>query len=152
MNTTVANPIKQIKDKSILVSKLSNIINTLGIDKKSDENYSFSDYIFYLLKASANSDQKSKNKIENHLVNLGEAVVPTLINNLTKTQGPTRGMIAMILIRIGTPSIKHLENVSNLNPEVKWIYDYIKEEIKGTQVKLKNRLSEENNLEKVLVS
>ena len=93
---------------------------------------------------------KTKNKIENHIVKLGKKAVPALVESLFETAGSTRGMIAMILIRIGTPSISYVEKAVQNNPELNWISDYIISEIEGSQVKLGSYF-ENNSREAVLV-
>lgn len=90
----------------------------------------------YLLKAVQNADNSTKNDIENQLVKIGEEAIPHLIKELFSISGTARGVVAMALIRIGSPSISYLKNASNLNPEFKWIADYLITEIEGTQKSL----------------
>ena len=142
MNNLITNPIKQTKEKSSIVSKISNIISAIRFISEKDRTYSLSDHIFYLLEASKNSDAKTKSKIENHLVKLGEEAVPCLIKSLTETTGSARGLVAMALIRIGSPSISYLEQIAVNNPKLQWASEYITEEINGTQIKLNNQLEE----------
>jgi len=149
MNNTATNPIKQIKEKSRIVSKLTNIINNFGFAK--DKDFTFSDHVFYLLKASENSDQKTKSKIENHLVKMGEEAVPLLIQSLSETKGPVRGMAAMALIRIGEVSISYLEKSANNNKDLNWVSEYIISEIKGTEISLNGVSTVNIDLEEVLV-
>jgi len=151
MNTVITNPQKQLKEKSRLVSKLTNIINTFRLIKDKDNNFTFSDHIFYLLKASENSNPKTKSKIENHLVKMGQEAVPSLVEALTETKGTTRGLAAMVLIRIGTPSISSLRQIAADNHELGWIADYIIREIKGTEIKLTDSSASDKDLKEVLV-
>lgn len=148
MNNTLTNPLKQIKEKSKIVSKLTRIINNIGFAK--DKDFTFTDHVFYLLRASENSDPKTKSRIENHLVKMGEQAVPLLVQSLTDSKSPSRGLAAMALIRIGTPSIKYLEQGATQNPEFGWVSDYIISEIKGSEIKLANSLMNKE-LEGVLV-
>ena len=48
-----------------------------------------------------NVDNTTKNKVENELVSIGEAVVPELVNKLQVVRGIKRGVVAMTLIRLG---------------------------------------------------
>ena len=56
-----------------------------------------------------NVDNTTKNKVENELVSIGEAVVPELVNKLQVVRGIKRGVVAMTLIRLGDASVKYLE-------------------------------------------
>ena len=95
----------------------------------------------YLLKAVDNSDAKTRNEIENHLVKMGETAIPSLINALATSKGATRALIAMVLIRLGKVSIEPLELAYTNNKELQWTATYIINEIKGTQRPLNNVLS-----------
>lgn len=132
MNTIITNPIKTSEEKTF-VSKITDIISSIGFISEKDRNYTLPDHISYLLKASENSEPKTRNKIENHLVKLGKKAVPALVTSLFTTTGATRGLIAMTLIRIGKPSISHLEKAVLNYPESIWISDYIIKEIEGSQ-------------------
>ena len=149
MKTIERNLIPQ-KEENSFVSRISNIISSIGFISEKDRAYSLADHISYLLKASENSDAKIKSKIENHIVKLGKKAVPALVESLFETDGPTRGMVAMILIRIGTPSITYLEQAVKNNPELNWISDYIIREIEGSQIKVGSYFKD-NSLEAVLV-
>ncbi|OGI00661.1 MAG: hypothetical protein A2104_06390 [Candidatus Melainabacteria bacterium GWF2_32_7] len=129
MQAVLTNPIKLIKscaDKSKKFPK---------------------DVIPYLLKASENADNKTRNDIENHIVKMGESAIPTLINALRNSKGTTRALIAMTLIRLGSASIEPLQVAYEKNLENQWIVNYIVSEIQGTQRPLSNVV----NLKKVLV-
>lgn len=78
-----------------------------------------------------NADNKVKNEIENELVNIGKEAVPSLVDSLQVVKGRTRGIVAMILIRIGESSIDYLKKAAQLNSEFEWIADYLITEIKG---------------------
>ena len=54
-----------------------------------------------------NVDNTTKNKVENELVSIGEAVVPELVNKLQVVRGIKRGVVAMTLIRLGDASVKY---------------------------------------------
>ncbi len=149
MNNTITNPFRQIKAKSRIVSKLTNIINNIGFNK--DKGFTFSDHVLCLLKAAENSEPKAKSKIENHLVKMGEEVIPFLVQALTETQGKSRGLAAMALIRIGEPAIGYLEQVTGENSELKWVYEYIIAEIKGTEREIIQSSTRDAELDGVLV-
>ena len=78
-----------------------------------------------------NADNKVKNEIENELVNIGKEAVPSLVDSLQVVKGRTRGIVAMILIRIGESSIGYLKKAAQLNSDFEWIADYLITEIKG---------------------
>ena len=54
------------------------------------------------------ADNNAKNAIENELVRMGEEAVPSLVDSLQVVKGRTRGIVAMVLIRIGESSIDYL--------------------------------------------
>jgi len=135
---TAPNPLKQVKTRNRIVNSLSTIINSIGFIKEKDAEYTFSDHISYLLRAFENADPKTKSKIENHLVKIGKDAASILVKSLVETKGTTRGLIAMTLIRIGTPVISHLEQIVFENPDLNWVVDYITTEIKGSQIALTN--------------
>ncbi len=78
-----------------------------------------------------NADNAIKNKIENELVNIGEDAVPSLVDSLQVVTGRTRGIVAMVLIRIGESSINYLEKAAQQNSDFEWIANYLITEIKG---------------------
>ncbi len=78
-----------------------------------------------------NADNTVKNKIENELVNIGEEAVPSLVDSLQVVKGKTRGIVAMVLIRIGESSINYLEKAAESNSDFEWIANYLIKEIKG---------------------
>jgi len=78
-----------------------------------------------------NADNNAKNKIENELVNIGEEAVPSLVDSLQVVTGKTRGIVAMVLIRIGESSIDYLEEAAKKNSDFEWIANYLITEIKG---------------------
>ncbi len=78
-----------------------------------------------------NADNNVKNKIENELVNIGEDAVPSLVDSLQVVKGKTRGIVAMVLIRIGESSINYLEKAAETNSDFEWIANYLIKEIKG---------------------
>lgn len=152
MRTLVSNPTNQFRDKSRIVSKISNIINNIGFGREKSRELSLSDHIFYLLKAAETLNPKEKSRIENHLVKMGELAVPFLVSSLKNCTGTARGMAAMALIRIGTPSMRFLEETMAVEPEFSWAAEYIINEIKGTQIKLTESSVKNKDFEKVLVS
>ena len=59
-----------------------------------------------------NADNNQKNAIENELVNIGKEAVPSLVDSLQVVKGRTRGIVAMVLIRIGESSIDYLQKAA----------------------------------------
>ena len=78
-----------------------------------------------------NADNNVKNAIENELVSIGSEVVPSLVNSLQVVKGKTRGIVAMVLIRIGESSIDYLKKAAKSNSDFEWIANYLITEIKG---------------------
>ncbi len=78
-----------------------------------------------------NADNNIKNEIENQLVSIGKEAVPSLVDTLQVVKGRTRGIVAMVLIRIGESSIDYLERAAKLNSDFQWIANYLITEIKG---------------------
>ena len=77
------------------------------------------------------ADNNQKNAIENELVNIGKDVVPSLVDSLQVVKGRTRGIVAMVLIRIGESSIDYLQRAAETNSDFEWIANYLITEIKG---------------------
>lgn len=84
-----------------------------------------------ILSKLENADTKSKNEIENMLVSIGNKAVPELVNQLQVVKGTVRGIVAMILIRIGEPSVGYLKEAARINKDFEWIAKYLITEIKG---------------------
>lgn len=78
-----------------------------------------------------NADNNAKNIIENELVKIGEEAVPSLVNSLLTVKGKTRGIVAMVLIRIGESSIDYLKKAAKENSDFEWIANYLITEIEG---------------------
>lgn len=95
------------------------------------ENINHSEPITNILSKLENADNKSKNEIENMLVKKGDEAIPELVNQLQILKGSIRGIVAMILIRIGEPSIDYLKKAAQINKDFEWIARYIITEIKG---------------------
>lgn len=76
-----------------------------------------------------NADNKSKNLLENELVNYGGNAVPELVKNLSEVKGSVRGIIAMTLIRIGQPAVALLREAAKANKDLAWIAEYLITEI-----------------------
>ncbi len=87
--------------------------------------------INYFLTKLEDADNKSKNEIENMLVNIGDKAVPELVDKLQVVKGTVRGIVAMILIRIGEPSVDYLKRAAKINKDFEWIADYLITEING---------------------
>ena len=77
------------------------------------------------------ADNTTKNKIENILVDKGQAVVPELVHQLQIAKGVRRGVAAMSLIRIGEASVEYLRKAANSNKDFAWAAKYLISEIKG---------------------
>lgn len=90
----------------------------------------------YLIKAAENADASNKNDIENQIVKMGEDAVPYLVKELQSISGTARGIISMALIRIGAPSVEYLASSAGVNPNFKWIADYLISEIQCSNVDL----------------
>jgi hypothetical protein len=84
----------------------------------------------YLTKLET-ADNNLKNEIENELVNIGKEAVPSLVDSLQVVKGRTRGILAMVLIRIGESSIDYLKKAAASNSDFEWIANYLITEIKG---------------------
>ncbi len=78
-----------------------------------------------------NADNTVKNEIENELVSMGKEMVPSLVDSLQIVKGKTRGIVAMVLIRIGESSIDYLKRKAASNSDFEWIANYLITEIKG---------------------
>ena len=76
-----------------------------------------------------NADNTMKNELENRLVNCGSAVVPQLVDQLQVVRGVKRGVVAMTLIRIGSPSVEYLKKAASQNKDFEWIAEYLISEI-----------------------
>ena len=67
----------------------------------------------------------NKEEIENKLVKEGESIIPYILKDFANYKGKTQGILAMVLIRIGKPVLKYLDNYNG------WMYNYLKQEIIG---------------------
>jgi len=84
-----------------------------------------------ILSELENADNNTKNKLENELVNIGQEVVPQLVNELQVVRGVKRGVVAMTLIRLGDVSVKYLQQAAKDNKDFEWVAQYLIREIKG---------------------
>ncbi len=89
-----------------------------------------------LLSELETADNKVKNEIENKLVVLGRNFIPELVRKLQAVKGNVRGVIAMVLIRIGSESVAHIENAVKYNREFGWMAQYLISEINGCSRKV----------------
>ena len=78
------------------------------------------------------ADNSRKNVIENEIVSFGEGAIDFLVNKLTGSKGPQRGVAAMSLIRIGESAISPLRELAETNKNFNWVANYIIKEIEGT--------------------
>ena len=83
-----------------------------------------------LLTSLESADAKTKNEIENTLVEI--APVEELVSELQYVKGTVRGVVAMSLIRIGETSIEHLKRAAKFNKDFEWVAQYLIREIKGS--------------------
>lgn len=83
-----------------------------------------------LLTTLESADAKTKNEIENTLVEI--APVEELVHELQMVKGTVRGVVAMSLIRIGETSIDHLNRAASKNKDFEWIAQYLIREINGS--------------------
>jgi len=74
-------------------------------------------------------NETDKNEIENMLVDIGSSAVPELVNQLQIVRGLKRGVVAMTLIRIGSPSVEYLKKAASLNKDFEWVAEYLISEI-----------------------
>ena len=77
----------------------------------------------------ADADNKTKCRIENEMVDMGESIVPELVSKIQVVKGSLRGIIAMTLIRIGTPAVDVIKRAAKANSEFQWVADYLITEI-----------------------
>lgn len=70
-----------------------------------------------------------KNVIENKLVDIGSSAVPELVHQLQVVRGIKRGVVAMTLIRIGSPSVEYLKKAAQDNKDFEWVAEYLISEI-----------------------
>lgn len=77
------------------------------------------------------ADNNAKNAIENELVKIGKDAVPVLVESLQSVSGRTRGIVAMVLIRIGESSVEYLKKAAKANSDFEWIANYLITEING---------------------
>ena len=77
------------------------------------------------------ADNNAKNAIENELVRMGKDAVPSLVDSLQVVKGKTRGIVAMVLIRIGESSIDYLKRAAETNSDFEWVANYLITEING---------------------
>lgn len=118
--------IKMWKEKSSMLVKVLEMQLVLENNKEVKMSKSVSELISKL----DNADVKTKNDIENVLVDLGANAVPELVNQLQLVRGSIRGVVAMTLIRIGEPSVAILKEAASANKDFEWVASYLIEEIK----------------------
>ena len=99
-----------------------NEINETQVGQKSNS-------VDRLLRMLETAENKIKSEIENELVNLGESVIPELIADLQNIKGMVRGVIAMVLIRMGQCSVSHLQRAAVQNSDFEWMAKYLITEI-----------------------
>ena len=87
--------------------------------------------LYTLLQSLETADNKLKSEIENDIVALGESIIPELILYLQNINGVVRGVIAMVLIRMGESSVSYLLNAAKKNREFDWMAKYLISEIEA---------------------
>lgn len=78
-------------------------------------------------------DNSTKNKVENELVSVGTAAIPSLVDKLQVVRGIKRGVVAMTLIRLGDASVEYLNKAAKNNKDFQWVAQYLIREIEGTE-------------------
>jgi len=101
--------------------------------EKENKEVTMSKSVSELISKLDSADVKTKNDIENVLVDIGENAVPELVNQLQVVTGKIRGVVAMTLIRIGEPSVDCLKKAASSNKDFEWVASYLIEEIKGSK-------------------
>lgn len=123
-------------DGSEKKTKMQILKNTsIKLLKNMDESTLPTEAVPYLLKALESADPMLKADIENKIVEMGERVLPSLAQALKTTTGTVKGVVAMTLIRLGSPSIAALNNVFTTK-EDRWVAEYVINEIRGSQISL----------------
>lgn len=97
--------------------------------EKEYKEYSMSKSVSELISKLDTADVKTKNDIENVLVDIGANAVPELVNQLQIVKGSIRGVVAMTLIRIGEASVACLKKAASENKDFEWVASYLIEEI-----------------------
>ncbi len=100
--------------------------------KTTDQTGITPESIPYILNAINHADNNAKNEMENRIVNMGKDAIPYLIKGLEK-KGPSRGVAAMALIRIGKPCITSLLTTAQANKDLEWVINFILGEVEGTR-------------------
>jgi len=85
-----------------------------------------------LLQSLETADNNKKSEIENNIITLGESIIPDLVSYLQIIKGTVRGVIAMVLIRMGDISVQHLNFAAKCNKDFEWVAQYLISEIGGT--------------------
>ncbi len=104
-----------------------------AILEKENKGVKMAKSVSELISKLDSADVKTKNDIENVLVDIGETAVEELVNQLQIVTGKIRGVVAMTLIRIGEPSVACLRKAASSNKDFEWVASYLIEEIKGTK-------------------
>ena len=104
-----------------------------AILEKTNKEETMTKSVAELISKLDSADVKTKNDIENVLVNIGENAVPELVNQLQVVTGKIRGVVAMTLIRIGEPSVDFLKKAASSNKDFEWVANYLINEIKETK-------------------
>jgi len=82
-----------------------------------------------LIKMLIDADMKTKNEVENRIVNMGSGIANLLVDRLQSVKGTQRGVIAMSLIRLGECSIAPLRRLAQTSKEFEWVANYLISEI-----------------------
>lgn len=91
------------------------------------------DTVNKILSKLENADNTVKNQVENELVNIGEKVLPELVQELQIVRGIKRGVVAMTLIRLGDASVEYLKKAAEDNKDFEWVAEYLIREIEGAE-------------------
>ncbi len=105
-----------------------------AILEKENKDVTMAQSVIELISKLDNADVKTKNSIENVLVDIGKNAVPELVHQLQVVRGSIRGVVAMTLIRIGDDSVDCLKKAALENKDFEWVASYLINEIKCSKV------------------
>ena len=121
------------KDSVVFSGEYAELLNNLGYITYVAKDYDKSlDYYNQSLSLRRKDYKRLPNlHYENELVRMGKDAVPSLVDSLQVVKGKTRGIVAMVLIRIGESSIDYLRRAAETNSEFEWVANYLITEING---------------------
>ncbi len=108
---------------------VENVIGAIVMQAVLNTYKSVVDELEGLVNRLSDADNTLKNEIENKIVQMGSGVVNSLVNILPNVSGPTRGVVAMSLIRIGEDAIEPLKQKATTSKDFQWVANYLISEI-----------------------